>query len=70
MAVLIKNIVGYQGKLILDPTKPDGAPYKVMNVKKLKEIFDWTPQTKLEDGISQTIQWYYDNVVKIQKEDK
>lgn len=67
MAVLIKQIVGYEGKLTLDPSKPDGAPYKVMNVEKMKKIFGWMPETQFEDGVRQTIKWYYVNVMNAQK---
>jgi GDP-L-fucose synthase len=63
MAVKIKEIVGYEGKLTLDVAKLDGAMYKVMNVDKLKEIFNWVPETKFEDGVKRTIEWYYENII-------
>lgn len=64
LAKVIKKIVGYRGKLVFDPSKPDGASYKVMNVERMKKIFNWIPPTKLEDGIRTTIDWYYKNIVK------
>lgn len=64
LAKTIKRIVGYKGKLVFDTSKPDGAPYKVMNVDKMKKIFNWTPPTKLEEGIKKTVDWYYENVLK------
>lgn len=54
LSLLIKKIVGYQGRLVFDKTKPDGAPYKVMNVALCKKIFKWLPQTGLEEGIRLT----------------
>lgn len=63
MAELIKNIIGYEGKLTFDASKPDGAPYKIMNVDRLKQIFSWVPQVEIEDGIKQTVDWYYKNKI-------
>jgi GDP-L-fucose synthase len=63
MAVMIKDIVGYQGELKLDTTKPDGAPYKIMNSDEMKKILSWTPPTDLEEGIKKTVSWYYKNVI-------
>jgi GDP-L-fucose synthase len=64
LAKMIKEIVGYKGKLVFDTSRPDGAPYKVMNVEKMKEIFDWAPPTKLEEGIKKTVNWYYKNIIR------
>lgn len=58
LSLMIKEIVGYNGKLVFDKTKPDGAPYKVMDNKKCKKIFKWTPQTDLREGIKKTYDWY------------
>lgn len=55
---LIKEIVGYNGKLVFDTTRPDGAPYKVMNISKCKKIFKWHPTTNLRNGIEKTYRWY------------
>lgn len=62
IAFMIKRAINYKGKLIFDTTKPDGAPYKVMNVERMKKIFHCVPQTKLEDGVKKTIRWYYKNI--------
>ncbi|MDP3990939.1 MAG: NAD-dependent epimerase/dehydratase family protein [Candidatus Nealsonbacteria bacterium] len=58
LAELIKEIVGYQGKIVLDKTKPDGALCKIMVVDKMKEIFNWTPSTTLKEGIQKTVEDY------------
>ena len=64
LAELIKKIIGYRGELIYDYSKPDGAPYKIMNVDRCKEIFHWHPDTGLEIGIEGTVKWYYENILK------
>lgn len=61
LALTIKKIVGYKGELVFDATKPDGAPYKVMNISKCKKIFRWYPKTSLEKGIRRTYNWYIKN---------
>ncbi len=61
LARIIKETVGYQGKIVLDKSKPDGAPHKTMDNTRLKEVFNWTPPTNLREGIKKTVQWYLDN---------
>lgn len=62
LAISIKEIAGYNGKLIFDATKPDGAPYKIMNIDKCKRIFKWSPTVNLKEGIKETYEWYIQNV--------
>lgn len=50
LAHLVKEIIGFEGDLIFDTTKPDGTPRKLMDVSKLKN-FGWSPNISLEDGI-------------------
>lgn len=64
LAELVKAAVGYEGQLVFDTSKPDGAPYKVMSSKKCREIFNWVPPTALKEGIATTVRWYYQNVFK------
>ena len=61
LAELIKEVVDYKGEIVLDTSKPDGAPYKTMDNTKLKEIFNWVPPTSLREGIEKTIEWYINN---------
>ncbi|MBI2857794.1 MAG: NAD-dependent epimerase/dehydratase family protein [Chloroflexi bacterium] len=63
LAELIREIVGYCGKITLDPSRPDGAPYKTMDNARLKSLFNWVPRTSLKEGIKQTVAWYIANVV-------
>ncbi|MEG6521761.1 GDP-L-fucose synthase [Desulfotomaculum sp. 1211_IL3151] len=57
LAQMMKEIVGYQGKLIFDPTKPDGTPRKLLEVSKIYKL-GWQAQISLKEGIKQTYQWY------------
>jgi len=60
LALLIKGIVGYEGELTFDATKPDGTPRKLMDVSKLAAL-GWTYKTELEEGIKLA---YHDFMVK------
>ncbi len=50
LATLVKNIVGFEGQLKFDSTKPDGTPRKLMDVSKLHQL-GWQHTTPLETGI-------------------
>jgi GDP-L-fucose synthase len=63
LAQMIKQEAGYTGDLVYDRTKPDGAPYKVMNIDRCKRVFNWCPSTALDVGLRKTVAWYRDNVM-------
>jgi len=57
LARLIADTVGYKGKIVHDPSKPDGTPRKLMAVEKLKGL-GWTPRIGLEEGLRSTYEWF------------
>lgn len=57
LAHLIKDIVGYEGELCFDTSKPDGTPKKLLDVSKLTKL-GWRYKTELREGISKMYQWY------------
>ncbi len=60
LAETIKDVVGYKGKLILDPSKPDGTPRKLLDVTKINRL-GWKAKTSLKDGLIKTYQDYLVN---------
>ena len=50
LAIIIKDIIGYQGEILFDHDKPDGTPRKLMDVSKMKAL-GWKPKTSLKEGI-------------------
>jgi GDP-L-fucose synthase len=58
---IIKDIVGYEGKLIFDTSKPNGMPRKLLDTTKINNL-GWKATTSLEDGIKKTYNWYIKNV--------
>jgi len=57
LAILIKKIVGYQGELKFDVSKPDGTPRKLLDVSRLHSL-GWRHKTSLEEGIKITYEYY------------
>lgn len=53
LAQLVKDVVGYEGALVFDPSKPDGTPRKLLDVSRLHSL-GWTYRTELPDGIERT----------------
>lgn len=64
MAEIIKDEVGFKGRLVYDTSKPDGAPYKIMDVRKMEKILKKIPKTGMKEGIGKTVRWYEKEVLK------
>ncbi|SIS84609.1 GDP-L-fucose synthase family protein [Belliella pelovolcani] len=60
LAELIQKIVGHQGEIIWDSSKPDGTPRKLMDVSKMTQA-GWKAKIGLEEGIKSTYQWFLQN---------
>jgi GDP-L-fucose synthase len=63
LAILVKKIVGFEGELFFNTSKPDGTPRKLMNVEKLHAL-GWQHSIELEDGIRSAYQDFKDNKVR------
>ena len=60
MAHTMAEVVGYNGKITFDTTKPDGAPRKLMNVDTLKKL-GWTYNIELKEGLASTYEWFLEH---------
>ena len=60
LASLIGKVVGYQGEIRYDSTKPDGTPRKLLDVTRMKTL-GWQAKINLETGLSQTYQWFLEH---------
>jgi len=56
LAGLIREIVGFRGDIICDPSKPDGTPRKLLDVARLAAL-GWQPKISLHEGIRKTYDW-------------
>jgi GDP-L-fucose synthase len=57
MAETMKDVVGFEGKLIFDTTKPDGAPRKLIDITRLENM-GWKYSIDLKKGLEKTYEWY------------
>jgi GDP-L-fucose synthase len=60
LAEKMKRVVGFDGELVFDTNKPDGTSRKLMEVSRLNAL-GWKASIYLEDGLSQTYQWFLEN---------
>ena len=66
LAQTICRVVGFQGDLEFDHSKPDGAPRKLLDVSKIAAL-GWKHTTGLEDGLRKTYQWYLENTDSVRQ---
>ncbi|MEP0069104.1 GDP-L-fucose synthase [Pyruvatibacter sp.] len=60
LAETMCEVVGFDGELVFDASKPDGTPRKLMDSSLLRGM-GWSPKVQLKQGIARTYQWYLDN---------
>lgn len=61
LAEIVKDVVGFEGELRFDTSKPDGTPRKLLDVTKLNEA-GWKAKVKLVDGVNSTYNWFVKNI--------
>ncbi len=57
---MISEVVGFEGEIVFDASKPDGTPRKLLDVSKLNAL-GWRPRISLRDGIARTYEWFRQN---------
>ena len=57
LAELVADVVGYDGELVQDASRPDGTPQKLLDVSRLSDL-GWRAKTGLREGIAETYSWY------------
>jgi GDP-L-fucose synthase len=58
LAERIRVLVDYEGRILYDRSKPDGAPYKTIDGSRGKAMLGWSPQVGLGEGLRRTVEWY------------
>jgi len=69
IAYQVKEVVGFEGSVVFDKSKPDGTPKKVLNIDKISRL-GWKPTVPLKEGISRAYQWAVENDVLTPAENK
>ncbi|EIM64914.1 LOW QUALITY PROTEIN: nucleoside-diphosphate-sugar epimerase [Desulfobacter postgatei 2ac9] len=62
----VAKVVGFEGEIVWDTSKPDGTPRKLLDVSRLKAL-GWEASIGLEDGLRQTYAWFLDNIDKFRR---
>jgi GDP-L-fucose synthase len=60
LAELIQGVVGFEGEIEWDSSKPDGTPRKLLDVSRVSSL-GWKPQVSLKEGIQSTYEWFQEN---------
>lgn len=61
LVTTIAGVMGFEGDIEWDTSKPDGQPRRKVDTSRAEETFDWSADTDFEDGLEETIQWYRAN---------
>jgi GDP-L-fucose synthase len=64
LTTTIARLTGFDGDIVWDATKPDGQPRRCLDTTRAKELLNWTAETELERGLTNTISWYQSYVSK------
>jgi GDP-L-fucose synthase len=67
LAGLIARIVGYDGQLAFDSTKPDGQPRRCLDTSRAEEWFGFRAETEFASGLQHTVEWYLANRPRIEE---
>ncbi len=62
----VAKVIGFQGEIIFDTSKPDGTPRKLLDVSRMAKL-GWQAKTSLEDGLNKTYQWFLNQQNNIRK---
>lgn len=69
LAEVIKEITGYEGKIVFDSSKPDGTPRKLLDISKIEGI-GWLPRIGLREGLESTYKWFVENIDRVRIEER
>ena len=66
LAQTLARVTGFTGRLVFDPSRPDGTPRKLMDVSRLRAM-GWTARTGLEEGLAATYRWFVAHVASVRQ---
>lgn len=64
LVLLIARIIGYEGEIKWDATKPDGQPRRMLDTSRAAQEFGFIAKTNFEEGLRKTIEWYGERIAK------
>lgn len=66
LAEKIKSLVGFNGEVVWDTSKPDGTPRKLLDISKFKRA-GWKATTSLDEGLRKTYEWFLENEMNLKE---
>jgi GDP-L-fucose synthase len=66
LAELVREVVGFAGRIVFDPARPDGTPRKLMNSDRLRAL-GWAPIIELREGIVETYNWFLEREQELRR---
>jgi GDP-L-fucose synthase len=66
LAQTLRSLIGFEGKLSFDATKPDGTPRKVLDVSRIKTL-GWQAEVDFEAGLTETYDWFVENRLAVRQ---
>lgn len=66
LAELVRRVVGFEGTIVFDATRPDGTPRKLLDTSRLQAL-GWRPRIALSDGVRDTYAWYRERVAEARR---
>jgi len=64
LAGIVRDVVGFEGEIVYDVSRPDGTPRKLVDVSKINSL-GWRARIGLPEGVAQTYQWFLDNQAEL-----
>ena len=61
LAETVAGVVGFEGELVFDASKPDGTPRKLLDTKRLREL-GWADKTTFKDGLKKSYAWFVETI--------
>ena len=60
LAEILAEVIGFEGNIVYDPSKPDGAPRKLTDISRLSKM-GWKYDIDLKEGLTKTYEWFIEN---------
>ena len=60
LAEILAEVIGFEGNIVYDPSKPDGAPRKLTDISRLSKM-GWKYDIDLKEGLTKTYEWFLEN---------
>jgi GDP-L-fucose synthase len=58
LAERISRLVGFEGQIVWDTTRPNGQPRRALDISRARQAFGFSARTTLEQGLARTVEWY------------